>query len=149
MSSSVARNWELNWRSDDFQQRRFLMAKDNGSDVVAFLTGFVVGGLVGAAVALLFAPQSGEGTRAQIRAKGVEMAEKAKEEVEKARLRAEQALEEARAKAEAVAADLRRRAEEIQAQGQVVLEESRKQLTEAVEGTRKAVTRARGGAPTG
>ena len=40
---------------------------DNDSDIGAFLSGFVIGGLVGAAVALILAPQSGEETRAQIR----------------------------------------------------------------------------------
>ena len=35
----------------------------NDNDFSAFLAGFVVGGLVGAAVALILAPQSGEETR--------------------------------------------------------------------------------------
>ena len=40
---------------------------DNNSDFGAFLAGFVIGGLVGAATALLLAPQSGEETRTIIR----------------------------------------------------------------------------------
>lgn len=43
---------------------------DNGSDTGAFLAGFVIGGLVGAAAALIMAPQSGEQTRAQLAARG-------------------------------------------------------------------------------
>jgi gas vesicle protein len=35
-----------------------------------FLIGIMVGGLVGATMALLFAPESGEGIRAQLRARG-------------------------------------------------------------------------------
>ena len=35
----------------------------------AFFAGLVIGGLIGAALALLLAPQSGEETRAQIRDK--------------------------------------------------------------------------------
>jgi gas vesicle protein len=38
----------------------------------AFFAGLVIGGLVGAALALLLAPQSGEETRAQIRDKSLE-----------------------------------------------------------------------------
>ena len=43
----------------------------------AFLVGFVVGGLTGAVVALLFAPQSGEETRALIKDKSIELRDKA------------------------------------------------------------------------
>lgn len=39
----------------------------------AFLTGFIIGGLVGAAAALLWTPQSGEKTRVQIRERGIEL----------------------------------------------------------------------------
>jgi len=42
---------------------------DDGSDFGAFMAGFVIGGLVGAATALILAPQSGAVTRAQISAK--------------------------------------------------------------------------------
>jgi len=35
-----------------------------------FLIGIVVGGLVGSTIALLMAPESGEGLRAQIRSRG-------------------------------------------------------------------------------
>ena len=38
-----------------------------------FFTGLVVGGLVGASLALLLAPQSGAETRGQIKDKGVEL----------------------------------------------------------------------------
>ncbi len=43
----------------------------------AFLVGFIVGGLTGAVVSLLFAPQSGEETRALIRDKSIEIRDKA------------------------------------------------------------------------
>ncbi|MFO7683384.1 MAG: YtxH domain-containing protein [Chloroflexota bacterium] len=39
---------------------------ENNNDLGAFLAGFVIGGLVGAATALILAPQSGEQTRHQI-----------------------------------------------------------------------------------
>ena len=39
----------------------------------AFLVGFIVGGLTGAVVSLLFAPQSGEETRALIKDKSIEL----------------------------------------------------------------------------
>jgi gas vesicle protein len=39
----------------------------------AFFTGFLLGGLAGAAAALLLTPQSGETTRLQIRERGIEL----------------------------------------------------------------------------
>lgn len=46
---------------------------DNNSEFGAFLAGFVIGGLVGAATALILAPQSGEQTRDQISSKSTEL----------------------------------------------------------------------------
>ena len=46
---------------------------DNDSEFGSFLAGFVIGGLVGAAVALVLAPQSGADTRSQITGKGNEL----------------------------------------------------------------------------
>ena len=78
------------------------MADRNGGG--EFFTGLVIGGLVGAAVALLMAPQSGEETRTQIRDASLELKD-----------RADATIAEARTKAEAITADARRRAEEITA----------------------------------
>jgi gas vesicle protein len=44
-----------------------------------FFAGLVIGGLVGATLALLLAPQSGEETRAQIRDKSIEVKGRAEE----------------------------------------------------------------------
>jgi gas vesicle protein len=46
---------------------------ENNNDFGAFLAGFVIGGLVGAATALILAPQSGEQTRGQISNKSQEL----------------------------------------------------------------------------
>ena len=75
---------------------------DNESDVGAFLSGFIIGGLVGAAVALVLAPQSGQETRAQIREKGIELKERGEEGLQEARARAGQAAVEVRARADIV-----------------------------------------------
>jgi gas vesicle protein len=45
---------------------------NNSSDIGAFLAGFIIGGLVGAATALILAPQSGEETRTRLMARGNE-----------------------------------------------------------------------------
>ena len=55
-----------------------------------FIAGFLVGALVGAAAAVLLAPQSGEETRTMIREKGVELGQRAEELSLQARDRAEE-----------------------------------------------------------
>lgn len=66
---------------------------------IDFFAGFVVGALVGAAAALLMAPQSGEETRDLIRDKGIELREQADELSAEARKRAERVQVQAREKA--------------------------------------------------
>ena len=101
-------------------------------DFGAFVSGFLVGGLVGAAVALLMAPQSGEETRTMIRDKSLEL----KDQVE-------QTAAEARSKAEQIAQQARQRAEELQKRGRVVLEEQKTRLGGAIEAGKKAAQRKR------
>ncbi len=54
---------------------------ENNSDLGAFLAGFVIGGLVGAATALILAPQSGEETRTQIASRSHDLREAGGERV--------------------------------------------------------------------
>jgi len=79
----------------------------------AFLVGFVVGGLTGAVVALLFAPQSGEETRALIKDKSIELRDKAQVSAEEAYHRAEQMASDARVRADQLAHEAKERATEL------------------------------------
>ncbi|MCL4269555.1 MAG: YtxH domain-containing protein [Anaerolineales bacterium] len=79
----------------------------------AFLVGFVVGGLTGAVVALLFAPQSGEETRALIKDKSIELRDRAAHSAEEALARAEAAASEARQRADELAKVAKERAAEL------------------------------------
>ena len=100
----------------------------------AFLVGFIVGGLSGAVVALLFAPQSGEETRALIKDKSIELRDKAQISAEEAIARAEAAAAEARARADELARQLRDR-------GQGVVEDVRERGKTAVEAVRSKIKR--------
>jgi gas vesicle protein len=82
------------------------MAENNG-DLGSFLAGFLIGGLIGAATALLMAPQSGEETRAMIREKSIELRDQAMETADEARHRAEATAAEARARADYYAQQVR------------------------------------------
>ncbi len=88
------------------------MAEKN-NDFGAFLAGVIVGGLTGAAIALLMAPQSGEEVRGTIREKSIELRDRASETVEEARRRAEKAIEEAQKQAETAIDEMRKRVEEL------------------------------------
>jgi gas vesicle protein len=122
------------------------------SDMGAFLTGFFLGGLVGAALALLYAPQSGEETRTYIKEKGIEIKDKVNETAEEtraraeaaledARIRADRALQETRARAEELAQLTKQRAIELQQKGQVVLDEQKSRIETAIEAGKKATKR--------
>lgn len=102
-------------------------------DFGAFLVGFVVGGLTGAVVALLFAPQSGEETRTLIKDKTIELRDKAAEEAEILA-----------SKAEKFAADAKTK-------GIEAYEGVKTRGKEAVEGVKKAVAKKKpaGEAPSG
>ena len=106
------------------------MADRNGGDFGAFVSGLIIGGLVGAATALLLAPQSGDETRTMIREKSIEL----KDQVE-------HTTAEARAKAEQLAQEARLKAEELQKRGQVILQEQKARIEKAVDTTKKRTRR--------
>jgi gas vesicle protein len=85
----------------------------DNNDFVTFFAGMVIGGLVGAAAAMLLAPQSGEETRAMIRDKSIELKDKAIDVGQDVQLRAEKALETTRAQLEDVVDDLKSRTDEL------------------------------------
>jgi gas vesicle protein len=99
---------------------------ENSSDFGAFLAGFVIGGLVGAATALILAPQSGEQMRGQIASKGHELRQASEERVQHYRELADTYTEEYRQKADEVISEARERVaqtgEAIQEQARIILE---------------------------
>jgi len=56
--------------------------KYRSNNILGVLAGTLVGGLAGALTVLLFAPQSGEDTRMQIKEKGIELRDQATEMAE-------------------------------------------------------------------
>ncbi len=82
---------------------------ERDSDLGAFLAGVLVGGLMGAAAALMLAPQSGEETRAMIRERGIELKSRLEHAATDMKDRAEDALEEGKQRVDS-AVDAARRA---------------------------------------
>ena len=75
------------------------MANNDEGGGVGFWTGFLVGGVVGLVAGVLFAPKSGEETRALIGEKTAEWRDRAEELAATARERARSAVDEGRAAA--------------------------------------------------
>lgn len=80
------------------------MSSENG-DFGAFLAGFVLGGLVGAAAALILAPQSGLETRTQLIEKGTSLRSQADTYRSEYQSRAQEYLHDARQQVETTQAD--------------------------------------------
>jgi gas vesicle protein len=95
--------------------------KSYGGD---FAAGFIIGTLIGAAAALLLAPQSGEETRTMIREKGIELQDRSAQLGTEARMRAEEYQAQARQKADQLASQTRDRAAELQKKAQMAIEGS-------------------------
>jgi gas vesicle protein len=75
------------------------MAEKDGGGGAGFWTGVLVGGIVGAVAGVLFAPKSGEETRAMIGEKTGEWRDRAEELAESTRDRVHSAMDEGRAAA--------------------------------------------------
>ena len=105
----------------------------------AFLVGFIVGGLSGAVVALLFAPQTGEETRTLIKDKSIELRDRAQMTAEEAIARAEAVAADARARADDLARQLRERGHEVadtvRERGQTAMDAVRRTTKKAADET--------------
>lgn len=89
-----------------------------------FLVGFLVGGIAGAVVSLLYAPQSGEQTRAVIKEKAIELRDKTTDTFEDTYKKAEDAASDAVEKAQELLRLAEKKAGELAEQGQVVIEDT-------------------------
>jgi gas vesicle protein len=100
----------------------------DNNDFATFFAGMIIGGLVGAAAAMLLAPQSGEDTRAMLRDKSIELKDKAVDVGQDVQLRAEKALETTRVQLEDVIDELKSRTDEL---AKVISKETAKLSTPA------------------
>jgi gas vesicle protein len=96
------------------------------------VTGLLVGGLIGAATALLFAPRSGEETRAELRDKAMEIRDRTAETVK-------DTVEQAKVKASELKEGVVEKADEIRHRGRRTVNEQLDRASEAVEAGRKTV----------
>ena len=110
------------------------------NDFGAFLIGFIVGGLTGAAVSLIFAPQSGEETRHYIQDKAIELRDLTSESVEEARLKAEKAWDVAKEKTEEWSQLAKEKADELKTMGEQTISEGKEKIIETLHPKDKSAT---------
>ena len=111
---------------------------DQNSGGAEFFAGLVIGGLVGAALALLLAPQSGEETRAQIRDKSLELKDRAEEGVLEARQMAQGQI----AHLQEQVTHLQGQVAGLQEKGKETLEKSKQSAAEALEKGKQSASEA-------
>lgn len=96
------------------------------------VTGLVIGGLIGAATALLMAPRTGEETRAEIRNKALEYRDRTRDVVN-------ETVSNARSKVHELKEGVVEKADELRHRGQKVADEQFEHLAQAAETGRKKV----------
>ncbi len=104
----------------------------NRDEFGAFLVGFIVGGLTGAVVSLLMAPQSGEETRTVIKERAIELRDKASETAGEVYNKAEVSANEAVKKAEALLAEAKAKATEAKEKGQAIYQEQKSKISKKI-----------------
>jgi gas vesicle protein len=98
-------------------------ATRSGPSVV---TGLLIGGLIGAGVALLMAPRSGEETRAEIRSKAMEYRDRTKDVVN-------ETVSQARSKADEVKEGVLEKAEDLKRRGKQTASQQLDRMAQAAE----------------
>jgi gas vesicle protein len=107
---------------------------DNSNDLGAFLAGFVIGGLVGAATAIILTPQSGQETRTQIASKSNELLQSGGARVQQVRETAGNYSHEYMDKAGSALTNTRQQVKDVggrvQEQARIVLDKGKEQASQ-------------------
>jgi gas vesicle protein len=115
--------------------------ENRGAD---FFKGFLMGGAIGAAFALLFAPKSGFELRADLRRKSRELYDETDEKLGEWKEHATEVLEQGKRQAEALRSQAEAKLAEARAKAEQVVSEGRAKARELVDQSAKVVEREKG-----
>lgn len=101
------------------------MAQDNDGMAKGLIIGFIAGSVVGAVLALLYAPKSGRELRADIKQKTGELVDDAEEYLQRARKRATEIINEGKQRSQVLIDDARKRAETLLDDAERILSDAR------------------------
>lgn len=103
------------------------------------LIGFLTGGIVGAAIALLYAPKSGKELRAEIKNKSNDFLDEAEKYVDVAKEKASSAINEGKQKSEKLIADAKVKADELIRDAEKVFSDIKTKAGDVYEGGKDTV----------
>ena len=115
----------------DTQNQEFELVEQSGH-TITFLTGLVVGGLVGAVTMLLMAPQTGEKTRIELQSGALELRDRTASTMK-------DTITQVKAKANQIKADVQIKAQDLGHQGQDLLIKQLDNVSHAAEAGKKAL----------
>jgi gas vesicle protein len=102
--------------------------------------GFLVGGLVGAAVALLYSPRKGEENRQVLMDESIEIRDRVLKSIQDAQQATLVTLDEAEAQLDVLNQEVKDRFGKLQEIGQATLEEQKESLDKGVKEAREVIT---------
>lgn len=101
------------------------MADNDDNNKSSFLIGFLAGGVIGAVIALLYAPKPGKELRADIKNKAGEVVENAEEYVSAAKNKAVDIINEGKRKSEGLIHEAKKRAESLLGDAEKILTDAK------------------------
>ena len=115
----------------DTKDQEFELVEQSGH-TMTFLTGLVIGSLVGAGTMLLFAPQTGKKTRAELQVGAVELRDRTATTLK-------DTITQVKSKANQIKADVQIKAQDLGQQGQDLIAKQLEHVSQAAEAGKKAL----------
>lgn len=110
---------------------------DENKTAKGLLLGLVTGGLVGAAIALLYAPKAGKELRNDIRMKRDDLLDDTSEFLQIAKTKASEVINEGRRKSEELISDAKKKAGTLIDDANVILNDAKEKATTTIDSTKE------------